>query len=68
MTVPLWENEYSPSTNGCVFTSVRPPIVARLMWALKMRPRIDVARLNSPSAYAASGKRTSSGCSLSACL
>ena len=35
--------------NGWVFSSVRPPMVARRTWALKMRPRSSVARTNSAS-------------------
>ena len=61
MTVPLWPNDSAPNVNGWVFSSVRPPTVARRTCTLNMRPVASVARSKSVPAWAASGMRISGG-------
>ena len=38
MIVPLWQYEYGPSVNGWVFSSDRPPTVARRTWTTISSP------------------------------
>ena len=55
-----------PGRTGACSRARSSPIVARRTCTLKMRPRSSVAFTNSPSAWAASGKRTRRGSAPSA--